>query len=227
MIYSEMSSATELLGVACFLVLAQAWLSCLTINCGNLGENICAQVGTENAISLRSTACNEDFSCSYNDIIKWYTQDATTRNNILMCTAMPIIAVGEAWPCANRQARKNLVSGSYPKACLTDQDCELQDGTFNSCVCAPRSTSASGYCKPDISSTHFEDYWTLCTQTANKITDANLGYYWYLRTQFAVYYDVADLPACSTVLWEFVQFSNVQADIAGAAVLLLSVFGLF
>lgn len=221
-----MAGTADLLVLTCFLALAQAWLSCMTINCGNLGENICAQMGTDDTISLRSTACNEDFSCSYSDLIAWYTQDALTRNNILMCTAMPTITLGEGWPCANRQARKNLVSGTYPKACLTDQDCELQDGTYNSCVCAPRSTSASGYCKPHISSTHFEDYWTLCTQTGNTITDANQGYYWYLRTQFAVYYDAADLPACSNVLWEFVQMSNVEADIAGAAVLLFSVYGL-
>ena len=219
-----MAGTAELLVLVFLLTQAQAWLSCMTVSCGNLGENICAQVGDGDSISLRSTSCNEDFACKYSDVMTWYTGNVTLRNNILMCTEAPTITLGDSWKCANRQASKNLVSGTYPKTCLSEDDCGLLDGSKNLCVCSPRSTGASGYCKPDISSSFFEDYWTLCTQMSGTITDKYQGYYWYLRSQFAVYYDVADLPACSNVLWEFEQMEQVKLDIAGAV--LLAAYGL-
>lgn len=138
-----------------------------------------------------------------------------------------MVSLGEYWPCANRQANKDLEVGTYPRNCLADQDCLYQDGTTGQCVCAPRSSSTSGYCKPDISSTYFEDYWTLCTQLGSMITDKYEGYYWYLRTQYAVYYDVSDLPACTSVLWEFVQMNDVLVEMAAGVKLALAVGGLF
>jgi hypothetical protein len=97
----------------------------------------------------------------------------------------------------------------------------LQDGTTNDCVCAPRTSGTSGFCRAHASSSYFQAYWDLCTQYSNTIEGEYEGFYWFLKLQYAVYYDTADLPACKETLWEFAQYTVANNELAGAKELLL------
>ena len=160
--------------------------------------------------------CSDGYSCSYDDVLVWYTGNVTTRPNTLHCKTQTVVNIGDNWACANRQASKNLVSGTYPKECLSNTDCALLDGTTNDCVCTPRGSHSSGFCRPDLSSSYFENYWDLCTLGGSKIKDAYTGYFWFLKSQYSVYFDVTDLPACAQNLWEFTQLKVAETGMAGS-----------
>lgn len=102
----------------------------------------------------------------------------------------------------------------------------LQDGTQNDCVCAPRTSSSSGYCQPHVSSSYYQEYWNLCEANENVIEGKYEGFYWYLKTQYATYYEVTDLPDCKETIWEFAQLT-IATDQLNTASELLLVAGLF
>ena len=205
---------------------ALGWLSCPTITCQSLGTNTCASLLSDNSIALNSNPCDETRQCSYDLVLTWFSLDPTVRLPTYGCVDAQGISLTTTWTCPNRAASKDLVDGSYPKACLTDSDCALQDGTTNECVCTPRTGSTSGFCKPNLSSTYYSSYWDLCTSSGNIIEGQYEGFYWYLKQQYAVYYDTVDLPDCKETLWEFAQFTVASNELSGARALLLAA-GLF
>ena len=181
--------------------------------CSSLKQNSCAALGDGNMVSLANTTCDDGFACKFHDVLDWYTMN---NSSILPCKVADKVNIGSNWPCENREASKNLQEGEYPKECLSDGDCELMDGSKNSCVCTPRTSSTAGYCKPNVSSKYFQEYWDLCTLGSNSIYNEYVGYFWYLKIQYAVYYDVVDPPLCKGNLWEFSEFAKVQQQFAGA-----------
>lgn len=186
-------------------------------------ENACATLGTEGQVVLNSSPCKEDFECTTQSIMAWYNTDPITRTNVLPCTAAKELVIGANWACTNREASKNLIEGTYPKTCLSSADCQLVDGTFNECVCTPRTTGTSGYCRPNISSSYFQNYWDLCTLGNNFIKDKYEGFYWFLKTNYAVYYDTEDLPTCIANLWEFAMYRDMEQEIQDNAGALFAV----
>jgi len=200
------------------LVVAQALYSCPILTCQWQAPNICASLVSSNSIALNSKPCDGLHQCNFDQILNWYSLSPTES---LQCQPAQVISLIDAWTCGNRQTGKDLVSGNYPRTCLGDSDCTLQDGTTNGCVCAPRTTSSSGYCQPNASSAYYQSYWDLCTSNGNVIDGQYEGFYWYLRLQFAVYYDAADLPNCKETLWEFSQFTTATSVLNAASGLLI------
>lgn len=204
------------------LSLALGWLSCPTITCQSLGINTCASLLSDNSIALNSNPCDETRQCNYDLVLTWFSLDPSRRLPTYGCEVAQGISLTDTWTCPNRAASKDLASGSYPKICLTDSDCMLQDGTENECVCTPRTSSTSGYCRPDTSSTYFNAYWDLCTQSNNVLEGQYEGFYWFLKLQYAVYFEATDLPDCKETLWEFAQFTVATNELSGARALLLA-----
>lgn len=200
---------------------ALGWLSCPVLTCQDLPVNICASLVNNNTIAINSNACDETRQCNYDRVMTWFSIEPSQRFPTYGCDAAQAISLGTSWTCPNRAASKNLVTGSYPRSCLTDSDCTLQDGTTNDCVCAPRTSGTSGFCRPHASSSYFQAYWDLCTQYSNTIEGQYEGFYWFLKLQYAVYYDTADLPECKETLWEFAQYTVANNELAGAKELLL------
>jgi hypothetical protein len=93
-------------------------------------------------------------------------------------------------------------------------------------VCAPRTSSSSGYCQPHVSSSYYQEYWSLCEANENVIEGKYEGFYWYLKTQYATYYEGTDLPDCKETIWEFAQLTIATDELNTASGLLL-VAGLF
>ena len=206
--------------LAC-LQAASAWLSCPKFTCQSLNTNTCASFVDNSTIALSSNPCDETHQCTFAQVIAWFTLDPSRRLQTYTCEPMQQLSLTETWTCPNRDADKDLVTGSYPRTCLSNSDCTLLDGTTNECICTPRTSSTSGYCKPDASSSYYLDYWNLCSQLDNVIEGQYEGLYWFLKLQYGVYYDVADPPECKSTLWEFATFSLAESEISSAAAVAL------
>jgi hypothetical protein len=98
------------------------------------------------------------------------------------------ITTAPTFNCTTRTSQKNLESGSYPKECTSKDDCLLEDGTNNECVCG---ADGKQYCQPDVNSDVFDDFWELCDDEKMNTT---LNDDWEIYAKYYVYIDSA--PDC-------------------------------
>lgn len=138
---------------------------CPFMECNNLGEGICAQI-YENGIYINDKGCPRNFTCSAEEIFKIHTETEFTEelwSVNLDCyeqtnpasTNVPNTPV----ECPERDIDDNLVSGSHPKLCETDNDCITKNGINPPCACG---IYGDKYCQPLIGSDVFEQFWKRC-----------------------------------------------------------------
>ena len=112
----------------------------------------------------------------------------TTTNVTTTDTNATAITTTTTYNCSARSDQKNLQSGSYPKECTSADDCLLEDGTANECVCG---ADGKQYCRPDINSDVFDDFWQLCEDgKMNSTSYSN----WEIYNEYYVFVESA--PSC-------------------------------
>jgi hypothetical protein len=89
------------------------------------------------------------------------------------------------------ESGKALKSGSYPKACSTNDDCELVDGTKQSCTCSLDGTSRCELHRLDPNVNSW--YWTLCNANKATLQDQTIH-----LQQVELYNDAKTFPCFST-----------------------------
>ena len=90
--------------------------------------------------------------------------------------------------CPNRTDQKDLENGSYPKECTSEDDCKLEDGTKNACVCG---ADGKRYCRPDKNSDVFDDFWEMCEDDK---MDSESNSEWEIYNEYYVFLESA--PSC-------------------------------
>ena len=138
------------LPVQLLLPLAAALLCPQTLFCGNLNT-----VTNNNAgcallhppyvtISLEGCDYTDQFSyCSFNDLMKTYLAVREGDQVAVMCSNWNVTEMHAEYRSRTKDLAENqdtyrqqrLKTGTHPKLCDTDQDCELLDGQFAACLC--------------------------------------------------------------------------------------------
>ena len=196
--------------IAAVLLVAVAGLDCPFFSCGSVPAGACAQKMSSQWIQLSATACADGSFCSAERMYEdWWWYAYTANGNTYPCLALDTyrhISEKEAdvytqWPCMQRLPGKDLMVGSHPKDCASDHDCQLEDGTYSSCLCGVRAINTNGICSPDISSSLFSSYWEACTDKGF-IPPKDLGFYYSVLQR--VYHVVqSDVTCAPTLIWEF------------------------
>ena len=101
---------------------------------------------------------------------------------------------------------RNLVSGQPPVKCETDADCQLEDGTFATCICGMDGTS---YCKPD----YYDDVFSAFTdQCKNGEMDQEVFVEWVRYHHY--YIPLQTAPDCGEDLFIELQRASQSEQIA-------------
>lgn len=196
------------------LVVARGWVLCPLVTCAMLDSNVCAQRTKDGDVIVNDSGCQDNYVCPFLAVLSWVESNSTA---LFACVPGSSLHAGENWQCEQRQALKNLAEGTYPKACISDDECTLMDGSTTVCACAARTSSSSGLCQPDKSSDMFEEYWEECAKR-QVVGDPLLGLYFYLQQQYSVLYMAPDSPQCADrALFEFREFARVREEIASSA----------
>jgi hypothetical protein len=164
-----------------FAYVANAVLTaCPKFVCSNSVENgKCATI-SGNEILLPTTGCSTGTSCSLKSIKEWYgivseTLATTSSLNCGPFDSTPFLTFEDGdVDCASKPTGHDLVEGSYPKACTTNEDCATTDGADGQCVCGLSGTYA---CKPKSGSSYWSTYWAECTEGDDELEGGR--YYWW------------------------------------------------
>ena len=212
-----------------------AALECPLVTCEELQAGLCASKVSDTRFLINTIPCPAGTACSAQRLYEdWWFQAITDANDAYPCwntadfhtLSYSEFAGLSVWPCGQREQNKDLKVGSHPKACETDHDCELQDGTLGHCYCTltrySNTTITNGFCSPDISSSLFAETWGQC-QSDNLLTDELSGSYYHLY-QRAYHILQAEAPCAKGLFWEFLELDAIQAAIntADAVTLMLA-----
>ena len=102
----------------------------------------------------------------------------------------------------------DLASGSYPKECDDDNDCELKNGQYGRCACG---MAGKAYCYPRLESSFIAEWYELCESG-----EANLAYFKYYGYKVAGYLylisvdDVENGDCLKEVLYEQAIWEEVK-----------------
>ena len=185
--YFPSMCSTKMLFPLLLLPLALAE-DCPVVTCEDMQDNTCA-LTYGNTIRLRAHHCATTTFCNLTYVL------SANGDQTIPCESFndsgTIYDDNDYRDCGVRADKRNLASGVYPKACATDADCLLQDGTFNPCACG---LNGKAYCIPDLSSKLFNQYWKKCNETSNTVY-RNDYYYW---TWYLEYYSlIVSAPSCA------------------------------
>lgn len=155
--------------------------ACPTFTCASIDKGYCAFLDEDKNVEFATRPCPEGTGCSLLSIVNFAdSSSAKCTKDITIEAAFDYKA-----RCVERQPNSDLVFGTHPKECSTNNDCQIQNGNFSSCIC---SFDGASYCQPELSSYLFDFYWEECdmhngTVTNGKIiTLMNLIYSYYVYT---------------------------------------------
>ena len=135
----------------------------------------------------------------------------------LACTAGNGATNVTSTVCPVRQTNKSFRGGKALVFCTKDTDCELEDSTFTSCVCAFR-TDGQGVCQPHPSSSLYWEYWDNCGEGLD-LGDQKEAAYW--AQYMAVWaWTQTDNP-CVEELTEVKRLEELYMEMVSAARILL------
>ena len=201
-------------------------VSCPVFSCRQLDAGRCAVMNSSSAVVLNSARCDATLQCTATGVLQWFfTRLIPPPGSFYNCTAptpnteLPVNWDTSLWQCPSRGTVTLLKEGTYPKRCEVDDDCVENDGAVrnNSCTCSVDSQSSLGFCKPSLSSTTFEDYWTACGQ--NGYIEGSLGLYWFLYTNYYTLYQGSGV-SCLSNMWEMEALQQAKVAVKAAGRLL-------
>ena len=178
-----MVSVVAILFAVTLLGLVDAQSTCRKFECTDLDGDVCAIV-YDNTVSINKDDCDDGYECFVFAIRATLAQQELPNGYNIAC-AKPDdsedTSETQSIDCAIDE-NKRLASGSYPKSCTANTDCQLKDGTYGTCTC---SMDGTYYCKPHISDPDmFPWITTYCKD--GKITGKHVQYYVDLTAEIAV-----------------------------------------
>lgn len=194
-------------------------MTCPRFSCRHLPTNICANKKSESEVELSSSGCQPGYFCPAERLYQdWWWYGFLSLNSTFPCLDLKRynhieVTDGEVytkWPCDIRVEGKDLEVGSHPKSCVNEEDCRLQDGSLSACECSIKTTETSGVCRPHLSSSVFDDYWSYCPQ--GFIENSLLGFYF---TTLQKYYVIkqSDVECAERVIWELHVLNTIHQEL--------------
>lgn len=170
--------------LALFMGLVAAQTTCRKFECENLDGDACAIV-YNNTVSINEDDCDDGGECFMFAIRDSLEKNTLPDGYVIPC-AVPddsddTTSNTEELDCTIDENKK-LASGSYPKSCTSNTDCELLDGSFGTCTC---SIDGTYYCKPSISDPEMFP-WISNYCKDGKIKGNHIQYYLDLTAEIAV-----------------------------------------
>jgi hypothetical protein len=159
-----------------WVTLALASPECPRFFCAPLNSTTCATITDveEQVVQLNSLSCGAFTGC---DIEEIYSALGNNQQKSFPCTFFPpetFIYGEDLSECPQKQSQKNLKYGLHPKYCNSAEDCELEDGSLGDCVCG---VSRYKICQPHISDAMYSNFWKICGENNNKVTE-QIDYIW-------------------------------------------------
>lgn len=198
-------------------------MTCPVVVCEDLADNTCAQVSSD-VIKLRSHHCMTTTYCNLTNVLN------VIGEQVVPCESFAdseiIYDDNDYRDCGIRIPHRNLVLGTYPKICTSDNDCLLQDGTVTPCKCG---INGKAYCVPDLSSNLLNQYWKKCESPYPEKNVVYRNDYYYWMWFFEYYPLIVSAPSCAwSVSIELLTFRYLDAFLyqEAAAGLFLCVLGL-
>lgn len=155
-----------MIGIFLILYLAQASLECPYMMCKSLDDGVCAQI-FDVSIWINDKGCGEKI-CSAEklyEVHRGYTFVKTDDYTIVKCyedeETEPENIPNDKVDCFERNTDENLLEGSHPKICSTDDDCMIRSKTTTECKCG---IDGKKYCQPMYGSNAFEEFWKRCEE---------------------------------------------------------------
>lgn len=171
----------------------QLSLGCPKYSCKELDSDICARMDKNNTITLNQNVCEDGMICRLPSLYLWKYQ-AEIGDTLSCETAMTKEKGLQTFrvTCDERRPNRELAEGSNPKRCEVDEDCLMQDGNYTQCKCG---LGGNAYCKPDISSSIFDNYWEGCEKEWGELS--NYTTFTYAAMLNAFYSELVDPASCS------------------------------
>jgi|688.fasta_scaffold755085_1 hypothetical protein len=141
-------------------------LNCPRWSCKSLTPNTCA-IRKEGEILVNEDGCWEGYQCNLQvagfffsspssaDSFSCYLKGEVDKSQLIY----PSYYEWKNSPECKYDSGMNLASGSHPKQCEVDEDCELVNGELSKCECA---SDGKSYCKPSLNSDYFDYWYEIC-----------------------------------------------------------------
>jgi hypothetical protein len=203
------------------LTLSSSALECISFTCGKLASGICASF-EDDVQTINEDGCGSDLVCPVSDSRTYFRENGEgTYPCVDKDSFTDIIEELEAYedeiegnwvdsPDCVMDTGYDLASGSYPKECDDNNDCEFKNGEFGTCGCG---LSGKSYCLPNFQSSFMEEWYELCESG-----EANLEYYKYFGSFYVFYVyeltmdDKDDTSCFEDVAYESAILEKVKQD---------------
>lgn len=205
------------------LLLHLAAAACPTVTCADLPPNMCARQVSDDKFLLNWNGCEDGYVCQLTDFMEW---ESIALLQTLSYSCVPdttsVNMTETGWvstACRTREYRKDFPSRKATVLCDSDEDCLLEDGTFSTCVCVPRS-DAKGVCQPHPSNqVVYSPYWTACSRFGTQSLASRAEYLYYEYSLNYAVYEMTDLLCVGhfeelktkQTLWEEFNWASVCA----------------
>lgn len=176
-----------------WVVGALASQGCVTYQCQDLNQDLCAK-RQSGVILLNSLGCRPGLNCSLSDLLQWHSDSPSAD---FYCEAIDPSSLVQHkaglydYHCGKRKFGRNLLLGSHPKQCVSEQDCRLEDQSLSPCGC---SFGSEDFCVPQWDSSVFDEYWAYCEEREGRVNDFGVIYYWTVVKETYTY--VQNPPFC-------------------------------
>lgn len=140
-------------------------LECPPMSCLRLYDGECAEI-YEEYVRINQQGCGGKLICTAEAIYKLYeeTEFKDLEDYVILNCYENDEEANARIPdkkvdCPDRDTEDNLVEGTHPKECESDEDCETLNGVKTECKCG---ISGSKICQPLIGSDAFIEFWDRC-----------------------------------------------------------------
>lgn len=203
-------------------------IRCPEVSCQPYQKGICA-VNAGSELHVNTNPCNPTETCSITSLLEWWSTAQPQAQ--YLCSSQPVLlrntTITPAKPCLEVESAFEFKAGLGRVSCLSDEDCQLQDGAPSppgTCVCTLQQ-SGLGVCMPNQRNPVFEGYWDDCD--SDNLGNLEILYFWSFYLSMWPYLQT-DIP-CSSYLAEVDTFTTLYIlySQAGAELLHLLLLPLF
>lgn len=198
---------------------------CYNYKCGSLADDVCGSL-SDGVITINEDGCSDsDLYCSVLGANSYFVEEDVESGTYpceeddgtvdsLMDRLEQFDSIDSSlWAemdVCQYDSDKDFVSGSEHKTCESDDDCELNDGSYADCDCG---LDGKAYCQPELGSTYFSEWYQLCEDG-----EANAVYYKYflfkasLHSYIETIEDIDDSSCISDVSYEGSVWGDVEEE---------------
>ena len=195
---------------------------CPLYSCSSeLPEDICGTRLDYQTFLLNSNGCSSS-DCSVFTLSAWtWNSESITQACAPVHDPFQPALNWTSQRCPSMQENKGFKNYAQNLTCYSEEDCELQDGSYTECVCVYRS-DGMGVCRADPSDpVTFAGYWEECNANYGYIKDQKAYMYWtWYRENWVWTQSNVD---CVGMFWELDKLQYLQGEYESAVTAVLGV----